>query len=130
MTRDDDAVLLGNNLDGGVLLEDLGEQGCCILCAEMAEADEVRAGDATLLLSAHDIEVVLTAECRGGTTEEDRERLGRILLMRGMPEKTHAKILQEFTTIEQTERSNKIFQAIVRGRPQMDVVQEAAAATR
>ena len=53
-----------------------------------------------------------------------------IRLMKGMPEKTHAKILQEFKTVEQTERSNEIFQAIVRGRPQVDVVQEAAEATR
>ena len=53
-----------------------------------------------------------------------------VTLMKGMPEKTHAKILQEFKTLEQTERSNEIFQAIVRGRPQVDVVQEAAEATR
>ena len=53
-----------------------------------------------------------------------------IRLMKGIPEKSHAKILQEFTTAEQTTRGNEIFQAIVRGRPKVDVVHEAAEATR
>ena len=53
-----------------------------------------------------------------------------VRLMKGLPEKTHAKILQEFKTVEQTARGNEIFQAIVRGRPQVDLVREAAETTR
>ena len=53
-----------------------------------------------------------------------------IRLMKGLSEKSHAKILQEFKTVEQTARGDEIFQAIVRGRPQVDVVREAAETTR
>lgn len=48
-----------------------------------------------------------------------------VLLMKGIPEKSHAKILQAFKTQEETLRSNEIFQAIVRGDPKQQVIQQA-----
>ena len=45
-----------------------------------------------------------------------------IRLMKGIPEKDHAKILEAFTGVESKERGNEIFQAIVRGRPEADIV--------
>ena len=50
-----------------------------------------------------------------------------IRLMKGIPEKDHAKILAAFRGAEQTERGNEIFKAIVRGRPEADIVAEAEA---
>lgn len=48
-----------------------------------------------------------------------------VMLMKGVSEKQHAKILQEFKTQEQTERGNEIFQAIVRGDPKRKIMQQA-----
>lgn len=48
-----------------------------------------------------------------------------VMLMKGVAEKPHAKILQAFQTQEQTARANEIFQAIVRGQPKSEVVQQA-----
>ena len=48
-----------------------------------------------------------------------------IMLMKGVAEKSHAKILQEFQSQEETVRGNEIFQAIVRGLPKRDVLQQA-----
>ena len=48
-----------------------------------------------------------------------------IRLMKGIPEKDHAKILEAFQGAERTERGNEIFRAIVRGRPESDIVAKA-----
>ena len=48
-----------------------------------------------------------------------------IRLMKGIPEKDHAKILEAFRGSDKTERGNEIFRAIVRGQPESDVVARA-----
>lgn len=49
-----------------------------------------------------------------------------VRLMKGVADKAHAKILQEFQGQEETPRGNEIFQAIVRGQPKREVIQQAA----
>lgn len=48
-----------------------------------------------------------------------------VMLMKGITDKQHAKILQEFRSQEETLRGNEIFQAIVRGRPKREVIDDA-----
>ena len=48
-----------------------------------------------------------------------------IRLMKGIGEKPHAKILEAFEGADKTERGNEIFRAIVRGRPESDIVARA-----
>lgn len=96
--------------------------------ARGAFGDELKAAEDQLLTDAAEqargILLALPAEnaVEKLMTLEPREA---VLLMKGISEKQHAKILQEFKSKEQTERGNEIFQAIVRGVPSREVIDAA-----
>lgn len=96
--------------------------------ARAAFGDELKAAEDQMLTAAAEqargILLALPAETAVEKlmTLEPREA---VLLMKGISEKQHAKILQEFKSKEQTERGNEIFQAIVRGVPSREVIDAA-----
>ena len=118
------------------LLKSWVEQKMVEVTASKRELEQLQSGFQAELDQARDALLAESAEQARGIllnlkADDAVEKLmtlepdEAIRLMKGIPEKDHAKILEAFRTPENRERGNEIFKAIVRGRPESDIVAAA-----